>query len=76
MKVKEFISIVDCSYITICYAGFGERIYKGPLTGNIPTHALEYYVTYILPGNDKVYIEVHENAYFSIPKEDENAILN
>ena len=38
MKVKEFISIVDCSYITICYAGFGERIYKGPLTGNIPTH--------------------------------------
>lgn len=64
MTVKDLLYVLDCSLITICYAGFGERIYKGPVTGNIPQYVLNYYVTLIIPHLDSVYIEVHENSAF------------
>jgi len=71
MKLKQLLYVLDCANITICYAGFGERIYKGSISGNIPKHALEYYITLITPINhDNIYVEVHENEHFIVRGEE------
>lgn len=68
MQIKDLLSVLDCSTVTICYAGFGERIYKGPINDNIPSYVLNYFVTVIIPKNDSAYIEVHENmAFLDVP---------
>lgn len=69
MTLKQLLTVLDCDNITICYAGFGERIYKGPLK-EIPTSVLEhysnFYVTLLIPNNiQSIYIEIHENKGFA-----------
>ena len=67
MTLKQLLLVLDCSTIKICYAGFGQRIYKGPLKEipeNILEHYNSFYVTLIIPELDNAYIEIHENKNF------------
>ena len=61
--VKSLLKVLDCDEIRICYAGFGQSIYRGPLE-NVPTYVLKYFVTLIIPNNNYLYIEVTEIATF------------
>lgn len=68
MTLKQLLRVLSCDNITICYAGFGERIYKGPFK-SIPEKILEhcgnFYVTLVLPNLYSIYIEIHENKGFT-----------
>lgn len=69
MTLKQLLRVLSCDGLTICYAGFGERIYKGPFK-EIPEKILEhfgnFYVTLVIPNSAlySIYIEIHENKGF------------
>lgn len=66
MTLKQLLTVLDCDNITICYAGFGERIYKGKLSEFKNEHYLNFYVTYLISSiSDSVYVEIHENKGFA-----------
>ncbi len=65
--LKQLLKTLYCDYITICYAGFGERIYKGlikEIPQSILSHYSSFYVSCVLPQDNGVYVEVHENKNF------------
>jgi len=65
MKIKSLLKCVeDFVVITICYATNGHRLFRGTKNEGIPEWLLEYYITLLIPGNDKLYIEAHENSHF------------
>lgn len=65
MKLKQLLKILNCENITICYAGFGERLYKGKVKDFNIEHYFEFYITYLQPSyNDSIYVEIHENKNF------------
>jgi len=64
IKLSSLLKVLDCDTITVCYAGFGERIYEGKLKDFTNEHYLNFYVTYISPNFNHAYIEIHENKNF------------
>lgn len=68
MTVKQLLTVLECDSITICYAGFGQRIYKGTVIDLIKnpkcSYVLNYFVTLVIPHDNHIYIEVHENKNF------------
>lgn len=61
--VENLLKVLDCEEIRICYASFGQPIYRGPLN-KVPNYVLKWFVTLVIPNNNYLYIEVTEIATF------------
>ena len=66
MQLKDLLKVIQKEFvvITIAYATTGHRLFKGSCKELENDYLLNFYVTLLIPGIDKLYIEVHENKNF------------